>query len=164
MEKSKSNHERYRKKLKRVSVRLNEVEYENIKLYTSETGLTVNSFLLHAINKIPIIKKEEAENILNELNLISSELKKYNMELRNQGTNLNQIAHRLNEFNIILSDAEVTNNESEKFSELMGYLYLFSKSGEIEKSMELIKENRKDTYELWRYLRQLILALRAGRG
>ena len=76
-----------RKRSHNVSVRLSDEEYERLQYKLSHSDMTLTEFLIKAINgqQIRIIKAY--------IPLLA--------ELKRQGTNLNQLTHRINEYSSV---------------------------------------------------------------
>lgn len=74
---------------KKVTFRLSEMEYDKLQKRITESGLSSQEFLLHAVLDTTIQSNAELKEIL-------PELKKASAELSKQGNNLNQIATVLN--------------------------------------------------------------------
>ena len=83
-----------RKRSHNVSVRLSDEEYERLQYKLSHSDLTLTEFLIKAINgqQIRIIKAY--------IPLLA--------ELKRQGTNLNQLTHRINEYSPV-TQQEINN-------------------------------------------------------
>ncbi|MBQ5563507.1 MAG: plasmid mobilization relaxosome protein MobC, partial [Clostridia bacterium] len=83
-----------RKRSHNVSVRLSDEEYERLQYKLSHSDMTLTEFLIKAINgqQIRIIKAY--------IPLLA--------ELKRQGTNLNQLTHRINEYSSV-TQQEINN-------------------------------------------------------
>lgn len=117
-----------RKRNHTVTIRMNDKEYTLLRQKMKESGQTQQAVVLAAIENVEIVSSE----VMEELKVLNQRLEETNRQLRGATTNLNQIAHHMNEGGFY-PRADVFNSLNENIS---GY--------------------RKECEKIWRSIRQLI--------
>ena len=98
-----------RKRKNVITIRMNDVEYNILKDKVRESGLTQQSFIIRSINSASIPSADEL-TIQKEISRTLADLVR---QLRGLSTNVNQIAHVANGWNILPSIEELAKIHNE---------------------------------------------------
>ena len=127
-----------------ICVRMNDEEYNELRMKLQESGQTMQSYVNNAIHGGVIATPEEVQ-ALRELN---RELDEASRLFRGTANNVNQMAHNINLLIMLLQD------EHPDWSKADAIVSSLPRQGDLKIIAQHVVQYRKDIDQIWQSLRQ----------